>query len=100
MKWYRNPVGKPEISEHLVRLMSRAEVRGIFISASDYTEPAILTAREFLQHKVVVLSTLHEIVRLLEQQDDLQSSSQRKSSCADTQNPYFCPHDSQAQGAL
>ncbi|MDR8241665.1 restriction endonuclease, partial [Acinetobacter baumannii] len=38
MKWYRNPVGNPEISEHLVRLLSRAEVRGIFISASDYTE--------------------------------------------------------------
>ncbi len=52
MKWYRNPVGKPEISEHLVRLMSRAEVRGIFISASDYTEPAILTAREFRNTKL------------------------------------------------
>jgi sugar/nucleoside kinase (ribokinase family) len=79
MKWYRNPVGKPEISEHLVRLMSRAEVRGIFISASDYTEPAIHTVREFLQHKVLVLSTLHEIVRLLEQQTTFRSSSQRKS---------------------
>ena len=66
MKWYRNPVGKPEIAEHLVRLMSRAEVRGIFISASDYTEPAIHTVREFLQHKVLVLSTLQEVVRLLE----------------------------------
>ncbi|WP_254221906.1 restriction endonuclease [Burkholderia multivorans] len=48
MKWYRNPVGKPEISEHVVRLMSRAEVRGIFISAGDYTEPAIRIVREFL----------------------------------------------------
>lgn len=101
MKWYRNPVGKPEISEHLVRLMSRAEVRGIFISASDYTEPAILTAREFLQHKVVVLSTLHEIVRLLEQQDDLSEFFTKKVQAAQIhKNPYFCPHDSQAQGAL
>ncbi|CAI1255121.1 Uncharacterised protein [Serratia ficaria] len=32
MKWYRNPVGKPEISEHLVRLMSRAEVRGVVVN--------------------------------------------------------------------
>ena len=73
MKWYRNPVGKPEISEHLVRLMSR----------------------------VVVLSTLHEIVRLLEQQDDLSEFFTKKVQAAQIhKNPYFCPHDSQAQGAL
>ncbi|HEJ3570220.1 TPA: restriction endonuclease [Pseudomonas aeruginosa] len=100
MKWYRNPVGKPEISEHLVRLMSRAEVRGIFISASDYTEPAIHTVREFLQHKVLVLSTLQEIVRLLEQQDDLSEFFTKKVQAAQIhKNPYFCPHNSQGQGA-
>lgn len=90
MKWYRNPVGKPEISEHLVRLMSRAEVRGIFISASDYTEPAIHTVREFLQHKVLVLSTLQEIVRLLDQQDDLAEFFTKKVQAAQIhKNPYF-----------
>lgn len=100
MKWYRNPVGKPEISEHLVRLMSRAEVRGIFISASDYTEPAIHTVREFLQHKVLVLSTLQEIVRLLEQQDDLTAFFTKKVQAAQIhKNPYFRPHDGQGQGA-
>ncbi|WP_413715402.1 restriction endonuclease [Serratia ureilytica] len=101
MKWYRNPVGKAEISEHLVRLMSRAEVRGIFISASDYTEPAIHTVREFLQHKVLVLSTLQEIVRLLEQQDDLSVFFTKKVQAAQIhKNPYFCPYDSQGQDAL
>lgn len=100
MKWYRNPVGKPEISEHLVRLMSRAEVRGIFISASDYTEPAIHTVREFLQHKVLVLSTLQEIVRLFEQQDDLSVFFTKKVQAAQIhKNPYFCPYDSQRQDA-
>ncbi|WP_454693194.1 restriction endonuclease [Achromobacter aegrifaciens] len=100
MKWYRNPVGKSEISEHLVRLMSRAEVRGIFISASDYTEPAIHTVREFLQHKVLVLSTLQEIVRLLEQQADLSEFFTKKVQAAQIhKNPYFFPHDSQGQGA-
>lgn len=93
MKWYRNPVGKPEISEHLVRLMSRAEVRGIFISASDYTEPAIHTVREFLQHKVLVLSTLQEIVCLLEQQDDLEEFLAKKVQAAQIhKNPYFRPY--------
>ncbi|CAJ8711372.1 Uncharacterised protein [Burkholderia pseudomallei] len=94
MKWYRNPVGKPEISEHLVRLMSRAEVRGIFISASDYTEPAIHTVREFLQHKVLVLATLQEFVRLLEQQQDLAEFLARKVQAAQIyKNPYFRPLD-------
>lgn len=100
MKWYRDPVGKPEISEHLVRLMSRAEVRGIFISASDYTEPAVRTVREFLQHKVLILSTLQEIVRLLEQQDDLVEFLTKKLQAAQIyKNPYFRPHDDQARGA-
>jgi restriction endonuclease Mrr len=100
MKWYRNPVAKPEISEHLVRLMSRAEVRGIFISASDYTEPAIHTVREFLQHKVLVLSTLQEIVYLLEQQDDLAEFFTKKVQAAQIhKNPYFRPHGNQGQGA-
>jgi restriction system protein len=58
LKWYREPVGKPEISEHLVRLMSRAEARGIIISVSSFTEPAEQTTREFPQHKVVILAHL------------------------------------------
>jgi restriction system protein len=68
MKWYEAPVGKAEIAEHLVRLISRAEARGIFISASGYTNPGIHTAREFLQHKVIVLAGLQEIVRCLERE--------------------------------
>ena len=59
--------------------MSRAEVRGIFISASDYTDPAFHTVREFLQHKVLILSTLQELVHLLEQQDDLAEFFTKKS---------------------
>lgn len=100
MKWYRDPVGKPQISEHLVRLMSRAEVRGIFISASDYTEPAIHTVREFLQHKVLVLSTLQEIVLLLDQQKDLAEFLAMKVQAAQIhKNPYFRPLDGRGEGS-
>jgi restriction system protein len=66
MKWLATPVGVPEISQHLVRLMSRSEARGILISASGFSEAAIVQARDFLQHKVAVLCELEEIVRLLE----------------------------------
>ena len=58
----RKPVGKPQVSEHLVRLMSRDQARGFFISASDFTEPAIQISREFLQHKVVAPCHLQELV--------------------------------------
>ncbi|MHB1493941.1 MAG: restriction endonuclease [Acidithiobacillus sp.] len=93
MKWYKDHVGKPEISEHLVRLFSRAEARGIFISATEYTEPAISVAREFLQHKVLVLVTLQEIVRLLEQHDDLSDFFVKKVQEAQiSKNPYSRPY--------
>ena len=94
IKWYETPVGKGEIAEHLVRLFSRAEVRGIFISASGYTAPAIQTSREFLQQKVIVLVTLQEIVRLLEQQGDLADFLLKKVQAAQIhKNPYFNPFE-------
>jgi restriction endonuclease Mrr len=90
MKWYRSSVGKPEISEHLVRLMGRAEARGIFISASEYTEPAVHTCRDFLQHKIIALCHLQELVYLLEQQHDLADFLNKKVQAAMIhKNPYF-----------
>ena len=92
MKWYKDPVGKPHISEHLVRLMGRAEARGLFISASDYTDPAIQTAREFLQHKIVALVHLREIVQVLERQVELEDILQAKVNAAVIhKDPYFQP---------
>jgi restriction endonuclease Mrr len=98
MKWYKNPVGKAEISEHLVRLMSRAEARGLFISASDFSDPAIHTCRDFLQHKVVALCHLQEIVVALEQQCDLADCFVQKVQAAQIhKNPYFKPFDGMAE---
>lgn len=92
MKWYQTPIGKAEIAEHLVRLMSRAEGRGIFISASDYTEPAIHTCREFLQHKLVALAGLHEIAHLLEHRGDLSDFLWSKVQAAQIhKDPFFRP---------
>lgn len=94
MKWYKEPVGKPQIAEHLVRLIGRAEARGLFISASDYSEPAIHTSREFLQHKIVALCHLQEIVFLLEHQHDLTDFLVQKIQAAQIhKNPYFKPFD-------
>jgi hypothetical protein len=92
MKWYRDPVGVPEISEHLVRLMGRAEARGIFISGSDYTAPAISVCRDFLQQKVLALTTLHELVRVLENQGDLEGFLSKKIQAAQIhKDPFYRP---------
>jgi restriction system protein len=97
MKWYVDPVGKPQISKHIVRLMGRAEARGLFISASDYTEPAIHTSPKFLQHKIVALCQLPEIIFLLEQYHDLAEFLIQKIQAAQIhKNPYFKLFDSDA----
>lgn len=71
MKWWKEPIGVPEIAQHLVRVYNRAEGRAIIISASNFTGPAISTCKDALQQKVVVLCTLEEIVMLLEKESDL-----------------------------
>ena len=66
MKWLAVPVGVPDVSQHLVRVFNRSASRGIFVSYSEYTTPAIDTCKESLSKMVVVLCTLKEFVMLLE----------------------------------
>ena len=90
MKWWKSPLGVPEISRHLVRVYHRAESRAIIISASDFTDPAITTCKEALQQKVVVLCTLQEIVMLLERQEDLKKFLKEKIQTAIVDKEPFC----------
>ena len=78
MKWWGTSVGVPEVSQHLVRVYHRGYARGIFVSASGYSDPAIALCRESLQKTVVVLCTLQEIVLLLERDADLTSFFREK----------------------
>ena len=97
MKWYKDPVGKAQISEHLVRLMGRDQARGLFISASDFTDPAVHTSREFLQHKLVALCHLQEIVFVLDRQHDLPDFLNQKVQAAIIhKDPYFRPFNAKA----
>lgn len=93
MKWWKTPVGKGDISPHLVRLYSRSQVHGIFISASEYTGPAIAVCRDALhQGKVIVLCELKEIVFLLEQEQDLKDFLKAKVRAARIdRNPLYHP---------
>lgn len=67
LKWWKTPIGVPEVSQHLVRVFTRGNlVRGIFISYSDYTKPAITTCCEALNNgAVIILSSLQEVVTQL-----------------------------------
>ena len=75
MKWWNSPIGTGEVSPHLVRVFSRGgQVRGLFISYTDFTEAAIAQCRDaIVQGRVVILSTLEEIVSLLNQEGDMKA---------------------------
>jgi restriction endonuclease Mrr len=94
LKWWKDPVGVPEISQHLVRVYHRAEGRAIIISASGFTRPAVSTCKEALQQKVVVLCSLQEIVMLLEGYSDFCEFFRKKVHAAMIdRNPYLeSPH--------
>ncbi len=92
MKWFSEPLGTGEVSQHLVRVFSRGHARGIFISASGYMEAAVITCKEALQRTVVVLCNMEEFVRLLEQEKDLRDFLKAKISAAMVdKNPMHDP---------
>lgn len=82
MKWWEKPIGRGEVSPHLVRLFSRADVRGIFISNSKFTGPAVETVREAINQKICILCELEEIVTALENDTDLGELFRRKINAA------------------
>ena len=92
MKWWHEPIGVPEVSQHLVRVFNRGQARCIFISASDYTAPAITTCRDSLSRIVVVLCQLQELVMLLEKGRDLKSFLKEKINASIIhKDPFFEP---------
>lgn len=84
MKWWDAPLGVGEVSPHLVRLFNRGgQARGLILSHSHFSAPAIEQCRDALgKGVVVVLATLEEIVQLLERQDDVQKWLRAKTHAA------------------
>lgn len=84
MKWWRTPIGVGDIAPHLVRVFNRGgQARGLFISYTEFTEPAISQCRDALvRGAVVVLATLEEIVSLLNAEGDLKAWLKTKLNAA------------------
>jgi hypothetical protein len=90
MKWWKDPIGVPEVSQHLVRIYHRGHSRGIFISASNYTDPAILLCKESLQKTVICLASLNEIYFITENSTDLKQVLRDKITAAILdKNPFL-----------
>ncbi|MEX0751211.1 MAG: restriction endonuclease [Dehalococcoidia bacterium] len=82
MKWLNHRVDKADVSEQLVRVFSRSDARGLIISASGFTDPAITTCREALHNRVVVLCELDELVHVLEAERDVRELLKSKVNAA------------------
>jgi len=92
MKWWATVIGVPEIAPHLVRLFSRGDVRGIIIAHPGFSGPAVQSAKEALQQKVVVLSDLEEVFRSVDLGKDLGMYFRKKVEIAILdKNPYAKP---------
>ena len=94
LKWWNTTLGTAEVSPHIVRVFGRGgQARGLFISYSEFTEPAITTCRDALAGgAVIVLSKLQEIVELLEREADIKKWLKAKVTAAIAdKNPLFLP---------
>jgi len=94
LKWWNSALGTGDVSQHIVRVFNRGgQVRGLFISYSEFTEPAVTTCRDALAGgAVVVLSKLQELVELLEKEGDLKAWLKAKITAAIVdKNPLFLP---------
>ncbi|MFI0234915.1 restriction endonuclease [Streptomyces sp. NPDC017086] len=82
VKWWSKPVDIDPMCRQLVRVFNRAGVRGLFISASGYTTPAVDECVRALTSRVIILGELRELVLLLEREGDIAKWVQDKARMA------------------
>ncbi|MBU0588533.1 MAG: restriction endonuclease [Gammaproteobacteria bacterium] len=92
MKWWNAPIGVGDVAPHLVRIFGRGgQVRGVFISYSEFTEPAIVQCRDAIANgAVMVMASLQELVELLNSDRELKGWLKTKVNAAIVdKQPYF-----------
>ncbi|GAB7023796.1 restriction endonuclease [Salidesulfovibrio brasiliensis] len=90
MKWWKDPIGVAEVSQHLVRVYHRGHSRGIFISASGYADTVIPLCKESLQKTVICLALLDELYFVVEKKADLKQILREKIRAAIADKNPFC----------
>ncbi|ACK71610.1 conserved hypothetical protein [Gloeothece citriformis PCC 7424] len=90
IKWWKEPLGVGDVSQHLVRIFNRGHARGIFISSSGYTDAAIKSCKESLTKTTVFLCDLQEIILILEKERNIKDFFIKKRDAAIIdKNPFF-----------
>lgn len=88
-KWLSDKVDVVDVSRHLARVFTRDSCKGLFFSATDYTEAAVSICKDALGKATLALGKLDEIVRLLEEERDLREFLRRKLRAATLdKNPF------------
>ena len=78
VKWSANRIGPGEVAQHMVRVNHRAGMRGLLISASGFTEAAVVLCRDELMRCTFILAELRELVLWLERASSLADALREK----------------------
>lgn len=93
MKWEKDPIGVPAINQHLSRIFIRrnsGNIRGMYISYSGYTAPAITTVKTAkVSGAFVFLCTIFDLFRLFECEGDLKMFCEKRITAAELDNPWL-----------
>lgn len=98
MKWWNAALGPGDVAQHLVRIYNRADVRGLFISYTDFTPAALESCRDALQQRVVMLATLQEVVAVLQSGGSLAAMVRAKAAAAVVDRQPYAPYVSPPAG--
>jgi hypothetical protein len=90
VKWWNHRLGPGDVAHHMVKVGHRGDVRGLVVSASGFTDPAITMCRDELIRGVFVLAELRELVLWMEREHPLQAALKEKVNRAlIDKNPFF-----------
>lgn len=92
MKWWGTALGPGDVAQHLVRLYQRSDVRGLFISYTDFTVAALQSCTEALHERVVTLAKLQEIVEVVQSQESLATMLRAKTMAAVVERRPYVPY--------
>lgn len=71
VKCLTSEVSVDDVSRHLVRVYHRHSSRGLFVSTTPFSRPALGACTEALQRTVITLCLLEELIEVLEHHGDL-----------------------------
>jgi hypothetical protein len=92
LRWQSGPVDAQDIAGHFVRVYSRPELAGLFISASGFTPEAIAQCVRALEERTCLLCELEELIGVLDADADMSELLARKVLAARGQkNPLVRP---------